>query len=217
MADYSLIGDQRLADQLFLIAHDNHTGKPVAGPDALDAALAGAVLVELTLDGRIRFVDGKVQVADHRLWREAVTDEVLGEIVRRGDGHHRQAWLSHLKPWVRERVGRRLVDAGLVSRRETRGLSLRVTVRWPGMDPDAVARPRVRLGAVLAQHDRLDVKTAALAALVHAGGMTRVLNLFDRSVTDRLGVAQRLLPPVLGDLVKAVEEVVAAAALTIRR
>ncbi|MBB4961361.1 GOLPH3/VPS74 family protein [Micromonospora polyrhachis] len=215
--DYWLIGDQRLADQLFLIAHDNHTGKPLVGPHNLDAALAGAVLVELALDGRIKFVDGRIHVIDHRLWREEVTDEVLTEMVRRGDGHTIQAWLAHLGPRVRELVGRRLANAGLVARRESRGLTMRVSVRWPGIDPDVVARPRVRLGAVLSQHDQLDVKTAALAALVHAGGMTRVLNLFDRSVTDRVGVARRLLPKVLVDLLDAVDRAVAAATLTVRR
>lgn len=218
MDNYLRGESERLADQLFLIAHDDYSGKPLAGPDLLDTALAGAVLGELVFDGRIGITEGRVFIKDHRLWREPVSDRALGEIVRQGDGHAARAWLEFLRPHVREQVGERLVTAGLVSRQESRSLSLRITVRWPGLDPNQVAIPRVHLTYVLGRLDQpLDLQTATLAALVRAGGLIRVLNLANKVLQERIAAARKQLPPVLSDLLAAVDAAVAAAALTVRR
>jgi hypothetical protein len=50
----------RLADELFLIAHDEFTGKPLSAANLLDTALAGAVLAELIVDGRVTIDRGTV-------------------------------------------------------------------------------------------------------------------------------------------------------------
>ena len=213
------LGDtERLADELFLIGHDDYNGRPLAAANLLDSALAGAILAELALAGRITIARGEVIVADNRAWQDPVTDRALSEIVRRGDGHYARAWLEHIRPQVREQVGDRLVSAGALRRESSRGLSLRMTVRWPGRDPNRVAAPRVRLAAVLERSDQpLDIRNATLAALVRASGMIRVLGLPDRSAAERISAARRLLPPALGDLLAAVDAAVAETALTIRR
>jgi hypothetical protein len=213
------LGDaERLADELFLIGHDDYDGRPLAAANLLDSALAGAILAELALAGRITIVRGEVFVADNRAWQDPVTDRALSEIVRRGDGHDARAWLEFIRPQVREQVGDRLVSAGALRRKSSRGLRLRMTVRWPGRDPNRVAAPRVRLAAVLERSDRpLDIRNATLAALVRAGGMIRVLALPDRAAAERISAARRLLPPALGDLLAAVDAAVAATTLAIRR
>ena len=58
----------RLADDLFLIAHDDYSGKALVAPNLLNATLAGAVLGELALDSRISIMKGQVYVDDHRAW-----------------------------------------------------------------------------------------------------------------------------------------------------
>ena len=201
---------ERLADDLFLIGHDDFSGKAVTSANPLDTALAGGVLAELALDGRIGIDRGDVYVADRRAWQESVTDLAVNEIIRRGDGHPARLWLEFMRPHVREHIGERLVGAGTVRRETGRGLSLRTSVRWPGVDPNRVARPRVRLAALLERYDQpLDARTATLAGLVQAAGMTRVMSLSDRSAIDRIGASRRTLPPVLADLLAAVDAVVA--------
>jgi hypothetical protein len=218
MQNYQGGAVDRLADELFLIGHDDFNGKPAATANLLDTALAGAVLAELALDGRITIDRGEVFVADRRAWHEPVGDLALGEIIRRGDGHAARSWLEFMRPHVREHVGDRLVSSQTVRRETGRGLSLRTTVRWPGVDPNLVARPRVRLAAVLDRSEHpLDVRTATLAALVGAGGLTRVLALSDRSAVERIAVARRSLPPPMADLLAAVDATVTAAALPLRR
>ena len=139
--------------------------------------------------------------------------------MHRGDGHPVRSWLEFLGPQARFQVGDRLVSAGAVRRETSRGLNLRVTVRWPGTDPNRVAVPRVKLAAVLERSDRpLDPRTAILGALVLAGRMIRVLNLPDRSAAvERIGAARRLLPPALRDLLDGVDAAIAASTLAVRR
>ncbi|MEE6311619.1 GPP34 family phosphoprotein [Plantactinospora veratri] len=219
MTNYPGPPTERLADELFLIAHDDYSGKPHAAANLVDAALSGALLAELLFDGRITLIRSGVYVADDRAWREPVTDRVLAEIVRRGDGHPARSWLEFLAPRVRDHVGDRLVSAGAVRRMTTRGLNLRITVRFPGLDPNRVARPRVRLNAVLERSDQpLDARTATLAGLVRAGGLVRALIPTNRTiVTERIAAGRRLLPTELGDLLDAVDAAVAATTLTLRR
>ncbi len=215
---YPRDADGQLADELFLIAHDDYTGKPMVAADMLDTALAGALIGELIFDGRVDISAGKVSAIDHRLRREPLSDMVLNEIIHRGNGHPVRSWLEYLRPQMRERVGARLVSAGLVTREQSRSLSLRVTVRWPGVDPNRAARPRVMLGASLQRsHQRLDLKTATLAALLSAGGISSVMSTYDRTIQERLAASRRQLPPVLAELVAGVDAAVAAAALTVRR
>lgn len=213
------LGDtERLADELFLIGHDDYNGRALAAATLLDSALAGAILAELALAGRITIARGEVFVADKRAWQDPVADRTLGEIVRWGDGHDARAWLEFIRPQVREQVGLRLVSAGALRRHSRRTLTLRMTVRWPGRDPNRVAAPRVRLAAVLERSDQpLDIRDATLAALVRAGGMIRVLGLPEHAVAQRISAARRLLPPALADLLAAVDASVAASTLSVRR
>lgn len=48
----------RLADALFLIGHDEFTGKPHVAVDRLECGLAGAALAELMFEGRIALDGG---------------------------------------------------------------------------------------------------------------------------------------------------------------
>ena len=42
-----------IAEDLLLLLYDDQTGKPVTGSPGLDYALAGAVLIELTLNRKL--------------------------------------------------------------------------------------------------------------------------------------------------------------------
>lgn len=210
-------GGGRLADELFLIAHDDYTGKAAAPPRTLDPALAGALLGELVLDGRITVAGGQVHVTDGRARQDPAADRVLGEIVHRGDGHAVRAWVRFLAPRVRLQIGERLVSTGTVRRERVRGLNLRTTVRWPGLDPNRVAVPRVVLTTILERSDEpLETRTALLAALVRAGGVLRVLNLSDRAAAERIATARRLLPRELRELLDGVDAAITAAAVPTR-
>jgi hypothetical protein len=59
-----LSGTGRLADDLYLMAHHEVTGKPYLQPRAAGLGLAGALLAELMLSGTLCLWRGGVAVAD---------------------------------------------------------------------------------------------------------------------------------------------------------
>ena len=57
---------ERVADSLYLIAHDPATGRARLGPRQLGLGLAAALLGELVLGGLVELVDGAVWVSDRQ-------------------------------------------------------------------------------------------------------------------------------------------------------
>lgn len=205
----------RLADELFLIGHDGHTGRPVGQADVLANGLAGALLGELLLDGRLTVVDGRVRVQDPRTYGDKASDAVLAEVRRQSDDRAVRGWVEYLRDEVRDVVGRRLVAAGVVRKEQARApLTRRTQTRYPAADLVAFARPRTRLAHVLTRQEPVDAQLATLAALVRATGLDHVVADTGRvAVRDRRARIADNLPPVLRALVSGVDASVAAMAL----
>ena len=100
---------------LFLIGHNEYSGKCLANTDAVDLGLAGAVLGELLLSDRIAVVDGRVLVRDPRPYQDRVTDAALAELLRQREAHPPRAWVEYLSEDVRDIVGQRLASINLPS------------------------------------------------------------------------------------------------------
>jgi hypothetical protein len=207
-----------LADELFLIGHDEYSGKPHVNNVILDSGLAGAVLGELLLTGRIVIADNKVAVRDNRPYGEGVTDAALAEILKQRENHPVRAWVEYLRDDVRDMVGRRLVQEGMVTREESRGITFRVTVRYPATDAIEAAAPLVRLRFLLDRTDPLDQQTMGLASLVLASQLELTLLVDTNRQQVRDLIKQRTDPmhPYLHALAAGVDAAVAAIALTVR-
>ncbi|MFC0003747.1 GOLPH3/VPS74 family protein [Micromonospora siamensis] len=217
MTNHSAHSAYRLADALFLIGHDEFSGKPHGATDRLEFALAGAAMAELIFERRITIDNGNVVAIDRRLWQEPLTDLIVTEILGREGAHPTRLWIRYLREHqqIRERVGTRLVNNGVVRREQSRGL--RRTVRWPAVDPNQAAAPRVRLTALLMRHEQsqLDVETLLLASLTGAVGVGQVA--FDEQVTAKMRDCRKFLPPPLDGLVAAVVTALDAATVAVRR
>lgn len=206
-----------LADQLFLVGHDENTGRAHVADSVLDSGLAGAVLAELVLADRIAVVDGLVLVRDHRPYGETVTDSALAEVIKQRANHPIRAWVEYLRDDAREMVARRLVKEGTVQRVQTR-VMLRQAVRFPAVDPVQAASPRVHLWYTIEHPELLDEVTATLGGLVHAVGLERVLVAESkRRARDTLREISERLPDDLRSVVAGVDAAVAAITLTVRR
>jgi hypothetical protein len=208
-----------LADELFLIGHDEYTGKPHVNSVILDSGLAAAVVGELLLTGRVVIAENRVAVRDNRPYGEGVTDAALAEILKQRENHPVRAWVEFLRDDVRDMVGRRLVQAGMITREESRGLTLRLTVRFPATDAVEAAAPLVRLRFLLDRIGQLDQQTMALASLVRASQLEQTL-LVDsnrQQVRDLIARATEPMHPYLRALAAGVDAAMAAIALTARR
>ena len=160
---------QTIADDLLLLLLDDETGKPRIDRTRLDYALAGAVLLELALDGRIDVVAGPLRsaavvVVDTR----ATEDEILDDGLRRIGERRRRA--DRLVPVVGKGLRRRLLAraerSGLLRREHGRVLGLIPVQRWPGADGTRKSQILRRVREVLVDGARPDARTSALIALL---------------------------------------------------
>ncbi|MFC9788821.1 GPP34 family phosphoprotein [Rhodococcus sp. NPDC127528] len=163
-----------LAEDLLLLLLDDETGKPVVDGAALPRVLAGAVLLDLALDGVVEPADGTGDVKKGRLVlrnRTAPLDPILA---------HAAAQLRGSKPMKPERaiekLGRnlkeavlgRVVERGWVHESKGKLLGIFPTKTWPSVDESHERVVRERLWSALADGASPAPRTAALISLLSA-------------------------------------------------
>ncbi|NIL57255.1 GOLPH3/VPS74 family protein [Salinispora arenicola] len=203
-----------VADEFFLVAHNDIRGKARLHPAATGLGLAGGLLGELVLYGHIVVVDGDLSVVDRRPPADALAHTVLDQLV--GEAQHRsvRTWLSFLAQSATTSVGERLSRAGVLRRRESRRL-LRTTVGYVPVDPNAAAWPTTRLRVLLERSDPPPtLADAVLLGLIAAAGLDReVLWSTGPRAQHRLTSLVAALPAPLKELVAHTEAAVGAAVL----
>ncbi|MGH3713257.1 MAG: GPP34 family phosphoprotein [Micromonosporaceae bacterium] len=127
-------GRRAVADQLFVLAHDEHTGRPRLQLKVLGLGLAAGLLAELAIDDHIDVMQGRVIPTS----RSGIPADPLTRWVHarlQAESNTLSDWLAFLAQSARDRVGRRLVEAGQVREVQERRL-LRPVVSFPAADPN---------------------------------------------------------------------------------
>ncbi|MFG3688846.1 GPP34 family phosphoprotein [Micromonospora sp. NPDC047740] len=202
-----------LADELVLLAYDD-AGTNRLGRPHLDYGLAGAVLLELTLAGRVEVVEGRLAVVDPTPVGHPVLDEALARVGAEGKRRRPKDWVGRLARQLSDRVLAGLVEAGVLRRESDRVLGLFPRTRYPsptGGEPVPETQARRRMHAAVVADGPVDARTAALIALSRSVGLDR--KLFPDLPKDR--VKARLAEITAGDWAsaatrKAIEETQAA-------
>lgn len=209
-----------LAEGLFLIVHNEFTGKLGISPQLLGCGLVAAQLADLMIAGRLTMSGARVVVAGARgTGRDEIAAFVVESIERQTTAHTVRAWTETLADVLFELVARRLIDAGIVRREPGRGMIRRRPDRFPALNLLKAAGPRIRLEHMYRRPVEFDLPGAFCGALVGALGVHSVLDPeLDRTMIRELstGLAQRL-PTDLAALLTGVNEAVSAISLTIRR
>jgi hypothetical protein len=217
-----LAGTGRVADDLYLMAHDENTGRPLIGPRLLGTGLAAALLAELMLAGGLVLHDGSVGGATPTngivlACRAEITDDLdrhVHQVVAAEPRLHPvQVWLEFLSGDAARNVAFRLRQAGYLAQAASR-LPWKAA-RWVPVNPDWAYAPLSRACRAAAPDRRFDPGHCVLAGLAEACGLGfRMTGLLPagRSVTD----ATRRLDPPLQDLIRVTQAVAGAAVLTRR-
>src|SRR5712691_6445157 len=144
----ALTGTGRLADDVYLLAHHEVSGRPFLQPRAAGLGLAGGLLAELVLVRAIRVSRDGVAATDRVRPQDglmrAVHLQVLGERQR----HCARDWLPFLAQSAAGDVARRLAHSGYLapapqSRRPWRA------ARWVPVDADCAFSSVIRARAAL--------------------------------------------------------------------
>lgn len=209
-----------LADHLFLVCHDERTGRARVPDDVLGAGLGAALLGELLFPPeRLRLADdGAISPVAHQGPPPA---DPLGHrvwnLVRR---EHRPrdvgAWIDILAADARDQVGARLVDLAVVERVVDRRTFRSSRVAYPAISPDWVAyATSVRLHGAL--HMRpMNTWDALLAALAHGVGLLQRVASGCEAPHPRFGDLAAVLPPPLQTLLRHAWTAIAKPALSLR-
>jgi Golgi phosphoprotein 3 (GPP34) len=170
--DSRLRGTGRVADDLFLLAHDDRSGRPRLAARPLGLGLAAGLLAELMLgdqpairlgrDGALRIAREvpAAAIGRHPLLQQVDLEPALRPV---------PDWLAFLARTAARDVGARLVQAGYLTR---------VSRRLPGLparlvpaDASWAVAPVNRVAAALDPRRPWEPYTAALAGLAYACGL----------------------------------------------
>lgn len=186
-----------LADEFFLIALDDRTGRPRLSSKVFGLGLAGALLGELILDRRITVEEGQVLVVDHRPPADALAHTVLDQILSEVSPYGVRSWLVFLARNATERVADRLSRAGHIRREQSRRMFRRETV-YPPTDMNAAHLPLARLATSLRNGRQVSWTDAVLLGLVMATGLDDLLLFADDDAAREYltHLVEHLTPPL---------------------
>jgi hypothetical protein len=210
----TLRGTGRLADDLWLMAHHEITGRPHLAPRAMGLGLAGGLLAELWLAGSIGIWPAGIAAADRPAPADGLERYVLSLVLGERERREVRDWLLYLARTAEGDIAGRLGEAGYLtrepSRRPWRG------PRWVPVDQTCAFAPVNRALAALSQ-GRPAPDTAALAGLAAACGLgPRLLAYAAPGSRQGLEDAAGQLPPGLHYLIAQTRAAVAAAVLAPR-
>jgi len=135
-------GTGLIADDLYLMAHHETSGKPFLQPRPLGIGLAGALLAELMLDGHVIVGPDSTVAAGPAVPGDDLTRQVRNQIAGEPEQHLLLQWLLFLGQSAAVGVGRRLERAGYLI---PAGRRVRWRApRWVPADPDWAFAPLLR-------------------------------------------------------------------------
>lgn len=209
-----LRGTGRLADDLYLLAHHETTGKPHLQPRAAGLGLAGGLLAEQMLAGRLRCWRGLIIPAGDGRADDDLAGRLLGLVSSEREHRPPRDWLLYLAPTATGDVAARLAGAGYL--RRAPGRRFGHGARWVPVDPDCAFAPLVRVKTAL-RSPGLDTQHTVLAALAAASGLSHQLALYlPPQAGRRLAETAGRLGPGLRELIAQTQAAVDSALLSHR-
>jgi hypothetical protein len=165
-----LSGTGLVADDLYLLGHEEGSGKSQLQPFALGTGLAGALLAELMLVGWIGLrQDGAVMITRDAPQGAVRQNALLKRIADKPGPEPVRSWLRVLAHSAEQDVAVRLEEAGYLEHVRAR-VPWRQG-RWVPVDPDWAFAPVLRARAALDRTRPLTAYSATLAGLTVACGL----------------------------------------------
>jgi Golgi phosphoprotein 3 (GPP34) len=165
-----LSGTGLVADDLYLLGHDDRSGKQLLQPRALGTGLAGALLAEQMLAGWIALRPDSAVVITRNTPRDAADwHPLLRQVADEPGPAPVRSWLRFLAPSAAQDVALRLEQAGYLQ--HVRGRVPRRRGQWVPVNPDWAFSPMLRVRSALDPSRPLTAHAAALTGLAVACGL----------------------------------------------
>jgi len=164
-----------LAEEFALLAYGDD-GAPDTDSVRLDNGVGGSLLLELAISGRVGIEDKKVVVLDGTPTGDPLVDQALGRIAADEKPRRPAHWVRKFAKDTRKLALNRLVEQGVLTRREDTVLLVFPRTRYPapdGLEPVPETEARQRLTAAVSGSGPVEPRTAALCALLAATNLDR--------------------------------------------
>lgn len=167
---------EAMADQLYLIAHDDRTGRALVDARPLRRGLAGALLCELVVRGCAAVRGDVLHVPVDAQTPPGLLRDVWWAVAREPRRLPVVEWIRFLGLEAVEDVRERLLAGGWLTRARSTRLLRRGAERFPPVDGNTAVWPAMRLsGALTDGPARMSLADAVLACLVEAVGLMDVV------------------------------------------
>ncbi len=206
-------GTGLIADDLYLMAHHEVSGKPFVQPRALGLGLAGALLAELMLAGSLGLQPDGIVLPGRTLPGDGLARDVLGLLAAEPEPHPVREWLLFVARTAAEDVARRLERSGYLTRA---GRAWWRPGRWVPVDPDWAFSPLLRVRSALDPARPPAVRGAVLAGLAAGCGLGFRLEQYVPAGGRRLDHVLGRLDPGLRKLIAQTQAAVDSAVLSHR-
>lgn len=162
-----------IAEDLLLLLHDDNSDKPVAGSPSADYALAGAILIELAMRGRVggTGADGRLVTIDDSPTGDELLDRRLAILTAKGqttkgkNGQRPVNLVPKVAKQLRAELLDRLTDKGILQADRER---LFPVTRWTARDAGHGLEVRAGLESALKFGNTPSDRTGVLITLLHA-------------------------------------------------
>ena len=166
----------RFAEEIILLLLNDDDGRFARVPSwSMDYALAGAVLMDLALENRIDTDLERLVLVDSAPLGDTLLDPTLADIAA-GEERNARYWVEHAAnraAEIREEALNRLVERGILERKEDRLLWVFQSRRYPMVDGNEEREVRLRLMGVLFSDEIPDPRDIVLLSLTDACGILR--------------------------------------------
>lgn len=163
-------------EEIVLLALDDKTGAPLPLPvTALSYGLAGAVLADLAIAGKVDTDDKKLTVLNAEPTGDPLLDPWLAIIAAEKISHPVAHWLSVLadrQQEIEQPALERLIARGILQRQDKKILWVIGLRRYPTVDGHERTEVRTRLGQLILGDDIPDPRDAMLISLLSGCRLT---------------------------------------------
>ncbi len=208
-------GTGLVGDDLYLLAHDDRTGRALLPPRPLGTGLAGALLAELMLTHLIALRSDTAVMIAYDAPSAAVQGHVLLRLIAAEPGPLPvQTWLGYLARTAARDVAERLEQAGYLTRVHSR-VPGRLDRMVP-VNPDWAFAPMLRIRSALDPAREVTPYAGVLAGLAAGAGLGFRLEQYQTGAGRSTADAFACLAPDLRQLVIQTQITVTSAVLSQR-
>lgn len=169
----------RFAEEIILLLLHDENGKFAGVPDwSVRYALGGGVLMDLALENRIDTDPEKLFLIDATPVGDALLDPLLADIAAAEETHDARYWVEYATrsaDEIRELALNRLVEKGILERRDEHFLWVFESRRYPVIDDKQEREVKLRIMEVLFSDAVPDPRDVVIIALAHACGLFKEL------------------------------------------